>query len=144
MSFSKDLEPPPLSFFTQEAMTRLTVTLISSICASDLAFIHALLFSPSIPASSPSDLYPMSIPVLVNLPDSKGWSPIHHCVAIEEPSLYTLDALYCVGTDVSLFTLHKQQTALHILVHYACTSKTSNLDQIQSLHDFTLHLIHDL
>ena len=144
MPFSEDLEPPPLSIFTQEAMTRLTATLVSSIRASDLAFIHSLLFSPSIPASSPSDLYPMSVPVLVNLPDSKGWSPIHHCVAIEEPSLDTLDALYCAGADVSLFTLHEQQTALHILAHYACTSKTSNPDRTQSLRDFTLHLIHDL
>jgi Ankyrin repeats (many copies) len=143
MPFSEDLEPPPLSIFTQEATTRLTATLVSSIRASDLAFIHSLLFSPSIPASSPSDLYPMSVPVLVNLPDSRGWSPIHHCVSIEEPSLDTLDALYCAGADVSLFTLHEQQTALHILAHYACTSKT-NPDRTQSLREFTLHLIYDL
>lgn len=143
MPFSEDLEPPPLSIFTQEATTRLTATLVSSIRASDLAFIHSLLFSPSIPASSPSDLYPMSVPVLVNLPDSRGWSPIHHCVAIEDPSLDTLDALYCAGADVSLFTLNEQQTALHILAHSACTSKT-NPERTHSLREFTLHLIHDL
>jgi hypothetical protein len=143
MPFSDNLEPPPLSIFTQEATARLTATLVSSIRASDFAFIHSLLFSPSIPTSSPSDLYPMSVPVLVNLPDSKGWSPIHHCAAIEEPSLDTLDALYCAGADVSLFTLHEQQTALHILAHYACTSKT-NPDRTHSLRDFALHLIQDL
>lgn len=143
MPFSDDLEPPPLSIFTQEATTRLTNTLVSSIRASDLAFIHSLLFSPSVPTSSPSDLYPMSVPVLVNLPDSNGWSLIHHCAANKEPSLDILDALYCAGADVSLFTLHEQQTALHILAHYACTS-TITPDRTHSFCDFALHLIQDL
>lgn len=143
MPFSDDLEPPPLSIFTQEATTRLTATLVSSIRALDLAFIHSLLFSPSVPTSSPPDLYPMSVPVLVNLPDSNGWSPIHYCAATEEPSLDILDALYCAGADVSLFTLHEQQTALHILAHYACTS-TTNLDRTHSFRTFALHLIQDL
>jgi ankyrin repeat protein len=85
----------------------------------------------------------MSVPVLVNLPDSNGWGLIHHCVATEEPSRDILDALYCAGADVSLFTLQEQQTALHILAHYACTS-TINPDRTHSLRDFTLHLIEDL
>ena len=141
MPFSDDLEPPPSSIFRQEATTRLIATLASSIRTSDLAFIHSLLFAPSVPTSSPSDLYPMSAPVLVNLPDSEGWSLIHHCAASEEPSLEILDALYCAGADVSLFTLHEQQTALHILAHHA---STINPDRTHSFHDFALHLIQDL
>lgn len=145
LPLSDHLEPPPLSIFTQEATTRLTATLVASIRASDLPFIHSLLFSPFIPTSSPSDLYPMSVPVLVNLPDSNGWSLIHHCAATEEPSLDILDALYCAGADVSLFTLHEQQTALHILAQYACTSTIHHHpDRTHSFHDFALHLIQDL
>ena len=143
MPFSDDLEPPPLSIFTQEAVARLTATLVSSVRASDLAFIHSLLFSPSVPTSSPSDLYPMSVPVLVNLPDPNGWSLIHHCAAAEEPSRDILDALYCAGADVSLFTLYEQQTALHILALYACTTPV-NSDRTHSFRDFVLHLIQDL
>ena len=143
MPLSDDLEPPPSSIFTPEATRRLTATLVSSIRSSDLAFIHSLLFSPSVPASSPSDLYPMSVPILVNLPDSNGWSLIHHCAAVEEPSVDILDALYCAGADVSLFTHHEQQTALHILAHYACTS-TDNPNRTHSLREFALHLIQDL
>src|SRR5690349_15971082 len=101
MPFSDDLEPPPKEIFTPEATSRLTTTLISSIRSSDLSFIHSLLFSPSVHASSPPALYPMSVPVLVNSPDSNGWSPIHHCVSVNQPSIDILDALYCAGADVS-------------------------------------------
>ncbi|KAF8969137.1 ankyrin repeat-containing domain protein [Flammula alnicola] len=143
MPFSEDLEPPPLSIFTQEATSRLTNTLVSSIRSSDLAFIHSLLFAPSVQASSPPALYPMSVPVLVNLPDSDGWSLVHHCVAAAQPSINILDALYCAGADVSLFTIHEKQTPLHILARFA-RSSFGNPDATHSLHDFCLHLIQDL
>lgn len=142
MPFSEDLEPPPLSIFTKEATSRLTNTLVSSIRSSDLTFIHSLLFSPAVQATSPPALYPMSVPVLINLPDSSGWSLIHHCVAADRPSVDILDALYCAGADVSLFTINEQQTPVHILARTAKSS--SNLDLQRSLHDFALHLIQDL
>ena len=143
MPSSEDLEPPPQAIFTQEASSRLINTLISSIRTTDLAFLHSLLFSPSIPSSSPSALYPMSVPVLVNLPDSNGWSPVHHCVAVSEPSIDILDALYCAGADVSLFTTHEQQTPLHILAHFGHSSIDVDYTS-HSLYDFALHLIQDL
>ncbi|KAF8907248.1 hypothetical protein CPB84DRAFT_1675023 [Gymnopilus junonius] len=142
MPFSEDLEPPPLSIFTKEATSRLTNTLISSIRSSDLTFIHSLLFAPAVQATSPPTLYPMSVPALVNLPDSNGWSLIHHCVAADRPSVDILDALYCAGADVSLFTINEQQTPLHILARLAKSS--TNLDLQRSLQEFALHLIQDL
>ncbi|PPR05968.1 hypothetical protein CVT24_004632 [Panaeolus cyanescens] len=143
MPFSDDLQPPPLSIFTPEAISRLTTTLISSIRSSEVSFIQSLLFSPSVHASSPPALYPMSVPVLVNIPDSKGWSPIHHCVSVDHPSIDILDALYLAGADVALFTIHEQQTPLHLIARFARSSSNSP-DHIHSLHDFILHLIHDL
>ncbi|KAF8150880.1 hypothetical protein B0H34DRAFT_665892 [Crassisporium funariophilum] len=143
MPFSDDLEPPPISVFTKQATSRLTETLILSIRASDLPFIHSLLFAPSVHASSPPALYPMSVPVLVNLPDSNGWSPIHHCVAMELPSTEILDALYCAGADTALFTMHEQQSPLHILARYAHVP-AGHPDRIHSLHDFIVHLVQDL
>lgn len=139
MPLSEDLEPPPLPIFTKDASLRLTNTLISSIHSSDLSFLHSLLFSPRIPASSPSALYPMSVPVLINNADSKGWGPIHHCVATEKPSIEILDALYCAGADVSLFTLYESQTPLHILALSVHDSSYPH-----SLRQFILHLIQNL
>ena len=140
MPFSDDLEPPPTSIFTQEALSRLTNTLISSIRNSDVAFLHSLLFAPSVQPSSPSALYPMSAPVLINLLDSNGWSLVHHCVSAPEPSLEILDALYCAGADMSLFTTHEQQTPLHFLAR----NSSHNPESTHSLYDFVLHLIQDL
>ncbi|KAF9528574.1 hypothetical protein CPB83DRAFT_930010 [Crepidotus variabilis] len=78
MPLAEDLEPPPAPIFTQDATLRLTNAPGSSIQSSDLALLHSLLFSPHIPASSPSALYLVSVPLLVNAADAKGWSPIHH------------------------------------------------------------------
>ncbi|TFK35544.1 hypothetical protein BDQ12DRAFT_687935 [Crucibulum laeve] len=140
---SDNLAPPPITIFADEANARLTETLISSIRSSELSFIHSLLFSPALPPTSSSSLYPMSAPVLVNRPDEKGWSPIHYCVAVEEPSVEVLDALYCAGADVALFTVHEQCTPLHILAHSARISN-GQPDCVASLYDFTVHLIRDL
>ena len=84
----------------------------------------------------------MSVPILVNAPDNKGWSPIHHCVAVPYPSIQILDVLYCAGADVSLFTIHEQHTPLHILARSAQLDRTS--DTSNSLATFILHLIQDL
>ncbi|KDR78809.1 hypothetical protein GALMADRAFT_63953 [Galerina marginata CBS 339.88] len=143
MPCSEDLEPPPQSIFTKQATSRLTDTLVSSIRSSDLTFFDSLLFSPAVQASSPPALYPMSVPVLVNLPDSNGWSLVHHCAAADRPSIEILDALYCAGADVSLFTTHEQQTSLHILARTA-HSFSGQPDSQHSLQQFVLHLVQDL
>jgi ankyrin repeat protein len=85
----------------------------------------------------------MECPILVNRPDSTGWSPIHHCVFLEKPSIDVLDALYCAGADVSLFTVYEHYTPLHCLAR----SSRYSVDQFEtdsSLHQFALHLIRDL
>ena len=128
-----DLEPPPLSAFLKETTSRLTDMLISSILSGDLPATHSLLFSSSSSLSSTSG------PILVNNPDSKGWSPIHHCVAVRIPSTQILDALYSAGADVSLFTTDEKQTPLHILAR-----SFQSADISHSLATFILHLILDL
>lgn len=128
-----DLESPVLSSFTNESTSRLTNTLISSISSGDLKTVHSLLFS------SLASVLASPIPILVNNPDNKGWSPIHHCVAALDPSTEVLDALYCAGADVSLFTTYDQQTPLHIL---ARSFQFANLSH--SLATFILHLVQDL
>ncbi|KAF8896555.1 hypothetical protein BD779DRAFT_1608737 [Infundibulicybe gibba] len=95
-----DFEPPPPSVFTDQAISRSTDTLVSSVTSNDLPFLHSLLFSPPLPPSSPPALYPMSSPVL----------PIHYCVAMEYPLVDVLDALYCAGADVALFTTQEHHT----------------------------------
>ena len=136
-----DLEPPPLFAFREDTSLRLTDTLISSICSGDLSAIHSLLFSSSIfmLSSSPPSSSSSSSPLLVNHPDRKGWGPIHHCVAAPTPSTEILDALYCAGADVSLFTTYEQQTPLHILAR-----SFQSADLSHSLATFILHLILDL
>ncbi|GLB44891.1 putative ankyrin repeat [Lyophyllum shimeji] len=140
---SDSLEPPPLSIFTGQANSRLTDTLISSIAASDLSFLHSLLFSPALPSSSPPALYPMSAPLLVNRPDANGWSPIHHCVAAMHPCIDILDALYCAGAEVALFTTHEHYTPLHILAKSRRLSP-ENKEHAVALYHFIVHLIRDL
>ncbi|KAG6810470.1 hypothetical protein H0H92_011734 [Tricholoma furcatifolium] len=140
---SDSLEPPPLSIFTKQGFSRLTDTLISSVTLPDLSFLRSLLFSPALPASSPPALYPMSAPILVNLPDATGWSPIHHCAAAKHPSIDVLDALYCAGAEVALFTINEHFTPLHILAQSARLSP-ENPDHALSLYQFIVHLVHDL
>jgi ankyrin repeat protein len=111
--------------------------LISSISSGDLSAIHSLLFSSFMLSSLSSSSSSSSI--LVNQPDSKGWGPIHHCVAALAPSSKILDALYCAGGDVSLFTTHEQQTPLHILAR-----SFQSADLPHSLATFILHLVLDL
>ncbi|KAG6849266.1 hypothetical protein H0H93_009922 [Arthromyces matolae] len=139
---SDSLEPPPLSIF-KKGTSRLTHTLISSVCLPDVPFLRSLLFSPAIPASSPPALYPMSAPILVNRPDASGWSPIHYCAAAKVPCIDVLDALYCAGADISLFTTHESFTVLHILAKSACPSAERPNDAA-SLYYFTMHLVRDL
>ncbi|KAF5379780.1 hypothetical protein D9615_005707 [Tricholomella constricta] len=140
---SDSLDPPPLSIFSSQATSRLTDTLISSIASSDLSFLRSLVFSPALPSSSPPALYPMSAPILVNRPDANGWSPIHHCVAAPLPCIDMLDALYCAGAEVALFTTYEHFTPLHILAQSARMS-SENKEHALSLYNFIVHLIRDL
>ncbi|CAK5268653.1 unnamed protein product [Mycena citricolor] len=102
---SRILEPPALSSFG--SITRITDTLIHAVTSSDVPTLHSILY-PSV--SSHTDSH--TTPVLVNLPDSDGWSAIHHCAAAEQPSALVFNALYCAGA-VPLFTAHEQWTPLH-------------------------------
>lgn len=107
--------------------SRTTQTLIQSISSSNVSLLRSLLFTS---------------PVLANQPDSKGWSPIHHC-ASTSPSVEILDTLYCAGADMSLFTTHEHYTPLHCLGRYAAGSDQHD-DTSQLLYNFTVHLICDL
>lgn len=140
---SDNLDPPPAYIFNREAIARLQSTLVSSIRSEELSFLHSLLFSPAIAPSSPPSLYPMSVPVMVNLPDAKGWSLIHHAVSSKFPSVYVLDALYCAGADMALFTVDEQWTPLHILAQSSFLSSDDQENPI-SLYQLVLHLIRDL
>ncbi|KAJ6570099.1 hypothetical protein DFH09DRAFT_982615 [Mycena vulgaris] len=144
LSPSRIFEPPPVSVFSSESISRLTNTIIQSVMSSDVAFLHSLLFSPSIPPSSQPELYPMSSPVLVNLPDANGWSPIHHCAAAQSPSLSILDALYCAGAVPSLFTAAEHWTPLHCFAQSARRFPHDRPDLCVSLYQFINHLVHDL
>ncbi|KAJ7086153.1 hypothetical protein B0H15DRAFT_845590 [Mycena belliarum] len=141
---SRIFEPPLLSVFSGASTSRLTDTIIQSITTCDVAFLHSLLFSPSIPACSQPELYPMSAPVLVNLPATKGWSPIHYCAAAESPSVDVLDALYCAGAVVSLFTTTEQWTPLHCFAQAARRLPRDRPDLCVALYQFVAHLVHDL
>ncbi|KAJ3532499.1 hypothetical protein NMY22_g7722 [Coprinellus aureogranulatus] len=139
---SDNLDPPAAYIFNRNAISRLQATLLTSIGSEDLSFLHSLLFSPAIAPSSPPSLYPMSVPVLVNLPDAKGWSLIHHAVSVNFPSIDVLDALYCAGADMALFTIEEQWTPLHILAQSSFAS--DDQDRSASLYELVSHLIRDL
>lgn len=140
---SDNLDPPPAYIFNRDAISRLQDTLLSSIRSEDLSFIHSLLFSPAIAPSSPSSLYPMSVPVLVNLPDKKGWGLIHHAVSNTFPSVDVLNALYCAGADMALFTVDEQWTPLHILAQSKHLS-FDDQDHTVPLYELVVHLIRNL
>ncbi|KAJ7650762.1 hypothetical protein FB45DRAFT_1077911, partial [Roridomyces roridus] len=139
LSTSCTFEAPPLAVFSAKSTS--TKTIIESVKNADVAFLHSLLFAPSIPASSQSSLYPLSSPALVNLPDARGWSAIHHCAAAEYPSVQILDALYCAGA-VPLFTTHEHWTPLHCFVQTSRRPGPSRPAEL--LYQFLAHLVHDL
>lgn len=140
------LDPPPSVMFSTDATSRSTKTLVESIISSELSFLHSLLFAPPPPPSSTLPaLYPLSCPLLVNNPDSRGWSPIHHCVSVPSPSIDILDALYCAGADVSAFTTHEHYTPLHCLALSSHISNERHESYSHSpLYQFVVHLIYDL
>ncbi|KAJ7441197.1 ankyrin repeat-containing domain protein, partial [Mycena galericulata] len=110
--------------------------IIQSVLTSDIASLHTLLFSrfesPQVKKS----------PVLVNLPDEKGWSPIHYCAAAHEPCIQILDTLHCAGAVVMLFTTHEGWTPLHCLAQ--SERKVKAHPEFVSLHRFVTHIVRDL
>lgn len=106
--------------------------------AADLSVLYSLLFSQSF-EPSPLD----NGPTLVNVPDLEGWSAIHYCVSVPNPSVEILDALYRAGADVSLFTTGEHYTPLHCFARLA-RIRDDIPESSQSLYQFAIHLIRDL
>ncbi|KAF9815617.1 hypothetical protein IEO21_04477 [Rhodonia placenta] len=109
--------------YTLRGSARPTETLVQAVITADLQQLRSLLFSPR-PSSIGSTLG--DTPVLVNLPDSTGWSPIHYCVSAERPSVEVLDILYRAGADHLVSDLRAPlaardsngNTCLHIAAQY--------------------------
>ncbi|KAJ7039657.1 hypothetical protein C8F04DRAFT_1086121 [Mycena alexandri] len=139
LSSTRIFEPPPLSAFSSESSSRLTATLIQSVVSSDVASLHSLLFIRPTPASSQSQSA-----VLVNLPDTNGWSAIHYCASAEYPSIPVADALYCAGAVTSLFTAQEHWTPLHCFAQSLRRFPTDRPELRISLYHFINHLVHDL
>jgi hypothetical protein len=62
---------------------------------------------------------------------------------MEYPCIQALDALYCAGAEVSLFTTEEHYTPLHILAQSA-NLPVEDSELALLLDQFTVHLIHDL
>ncbi|KAG8213437.1 hypothetical protein J3R82DRAFT_11950 [Butyriboletus roseoflavus] len=129
---------PPSMAFSSESLSRITDSVVNAVITADLSSICTLLFSPQSFESSPLE----NGPVLVNLPDPEGWSIIHYCVSVPNPSIEILDALYRAGADISLFTTWEHYTPLHCLARLARVTDAS--DSAQILYRFAVHLIRDL
>ncbi|KAL4243728.1 hypothetical protein ABKN59_011456 [Abortiporus biennis] len=116
----------------QQEITAFTASLVSAVVSADVSKLHSILLSciSSTPSTTPT--------VLINNPDSHGWSPIHYCVSVREPSRNTLDLLYRMGADVSLYTTSGHGTPLHCLAYKAHTSTPP------SIRAFIHHLVFDL
>ncbi|KAF9223913.1 hypothetical protein BS17DRAFT_125513 [Gyrodon lividus] len=129
---------PPSTTFSPESVSLVTDSVVHAVLTADLSLIYSLLFSPQSFEPSPLE----NGPILVNVPDVEGWSAIHYCVSVPNPSIEILDALYRAGADVSLFTTGEQYTPLHCLAQLACV--TDAPDSAQSLYQFAVHLVRDL
>lgn len=130
-------DPPP-SAFSPECISLITDNIVHAILTADLSMLYSLLFSPQSFEPSPLE----NGPVVVNVPDVEGWSAIHYCVSVPNPSIEMLDALYRAGADVSLFTTAEQFTPLHCFARLARVSDAP--DSGSRMYDFALHLIRDL
>lgn len=154
------IDPPPQSIFTSTSLARSVKTLVSTLYnPSDTSFLRSILFSPALPTDSRASLYPLSVPVLVNKPDERGWSAIHHACSFtvfgspskssspssRVPDIEILDMLYLAGADVSLFTTEEHYTPLHILAKTS-TSVPSTISPLvrEQIRDFVTHLVRDL
>ncbi|KAG7444851.1 ankyrin [Guyanagaster necrorhizus] len=136
LSCGQDGSDPPVPATISPSFTsKLTRAIIRSVTSSDLTCLHSLL-TPLFSCTSSHSSH-----LLVNAPDPKGWSPIHHCAAVRSPSLEILDALYYAGADVSLFTSHEHFTPLHCLSSSAYVFQDD--DRVSSLVHFVSRLVWD-
>lgn len=85
----------------------------------------------------------MSVPILINALDSKGWGLIHHALSVPYPSVDILDSLYCAGADMALFTSQEQWTPLHIFAQSVRVT-SDDQEQLSELYHFVEHLVRDL
>ncbi|KAG1832566.1 hypothetical protein DFJ58DRAFT_235774 [Suillus subalutaceus] len=129
---------PPATTFSSESISFITDSIVQAVLAADLSVLYPLLFSQSF---EPSPLDPG--PILVNVPDLEGWSAIHYCVSVPNPSIEILDALYRAGADVSLFTTGEHYTPLHCFARLA-RARDDIPESPQLLYQFAIHLIRDL
>ncbi|EKM78058.1 hypothetical protein AGABI1DRAFT_129835 [Agaricus bisporus var. burnettii JB137-S8] len=154
------IEPPPQPIFAPAPLSRSIKTLVSTLSnPPDTAFLQSVLFSPALPINARSSLYPLSVPILVNRPDERGWSLIHHACSFtflsspsnpsslsgKMPEIQILDMLYLAGADISLFTVEEHYTPLHILAKTSTTlPKTITTIVKELIRDFVTHLVRDL
>ncbi|KIJ67052.1 hypothetical protein HYDPIDRAFT_85463 [Hydnomerulius pinastri MD-312] len=129
---------PPATAFSPESVSHITDSVVHAVLTADLSVIYSLLFSPQSFEPSPLD----NGPILVNVPDVEGWSALHYCVSVPNPSIEILDALYRAGADVSLFTTGEHYTPLHCFARLARV--TDAPDSAHSLYQFAVHLVRDL
>ena len=132
---------PDPRLLTDQAVTRSTNTLIRAINTTKTWLVYHTLFPPTVYEPNKINAYRN---ILVNRPDSSGWSPIHYCAAHENPSIEILDALYCAGADMSLFTDQEHYTPLHCLAKCAVSSAEEPSDGGSHVYQFAVHLIRDL
>ncbi|KAI0360120.1 ankyrin [Trametes cingulata] len=128
---TSSLKPKPSLLPSEAVLSKATAGLVRAICAGDVAALYQHLFHNSYRTS-----------VLVNRLDYQGWSPLHHCVCSDNPSIEILDALFLAGADTSLYTASKHGTPLHCL---ARQGKVPVGDvAVSQLHAFVKHLVLDL
>ncbi|KAF9026031.1 ankyrin [Hymenopellis radicata] len=128
-------EPSFPSTINASLSAKLTRSIIRAVTSSDMSTLHSLL-SPLFLQSNSHTSH-----CLVNAPDVKGWSPIHHCAAARSPSLDILNALYYAGADVSLFTTHEHFTPLHCLARSSYIFQDD--DRVSSLFEFISRLVRE-
>lgn len=130
---------PLLTYASPQDLNKTTDSIIHAISCSDVQKLYHLLFFSHFSTASSSTTHSHSLPPsLVNHPDARGWSPIHHCVSSPTPSTAILDMLYRAGADMSLYTSSGHGTPLHCLAH---KGRASTPPSIQT---FIRHLVFDL
>lgn len=129
---------PPATTFSSDSIYLATDSVVQAVLSADLSVLYPLLFSQSF-EPSPLD----TGPILINVPDLEGWSAIHYCVSVPNPSIEILDALYRAGADISLFTTGEHYTPLHCFARLARVCDDIP-ESPQLLYQFAIHLIRDL
>lgn len=114
-----------------------THALLEAVSSSRPQTLHSLLFPTNCVADAPSPLN-----YLINIQDSRGWSPMHHCAWAAKPSIEVMDLLYLASADVSLPTASEFYTPLHCLA--MSSSRPRDPIDAAMLYSFAVHLIRDL